>query len=78
MVGVPVGDGDAGIQDRPLLRVDPCRRDPHRQTISVDAALPATLGEIVVMIGTDQRQVADIGVTAVVPGDHMMPFTPLG
>ena len=41
-------------------------------------ALPAALGELVVVVGADQGQVGDVGVAAVVPGDHMMPFAPLG
>ena len=61
-----------------MLSVDPLRGDPDRETVGVDPALPAALGELVVVVGADQGQVGEVGGAAVVPGDHMMPFAPLG
>jgi hypothetical protein len=50
---------DSGVELGSLFRVDPARRYPFRQTGSVDAAHPASLQEMGVVISAEQGQVAN-------------------
>jgi hypothetical protein len=58
---------DAGVELGSLILVDPPRRYPFRQPITVDAAGPALLQKVGVVVATEQGQVVQISKSAVDP-----------
>ena len=55
---------DAGVDVGLLILVDPPRWDPFRQPLSIDAAAPAFLCEVGVVVSAEQGHVVKIGKAA--------------
>jgi hypothetical protein len=50
---------DAGVDVGVLIVVDPAGWDPFREPVGVDAAGPAFLQEVGVVVSAEQRQIAN-------------------
>ena len=57
---------DAGVDVGLLILVDPAGRDPFGESVGVDAAAPAFLQEVGVVIPTEQGEIASTSLN--VPG----------
>ena len=69
---------DAGVHVGSLVVVDPPGWDPFRQTIVVDAAGPAFLEEVGVVVSAEQGEVVEVGWSAVYPVQDVMPVAVAG
>jgi hypothetical protein len=59
LLALGVEASDAGVDLRSLLLVDPPGRYPFGQSILVDAASPAFLQEVGVVVSAEQAQIAN-------------------
>ena len=73
-----VDASDAGVDVGLLISVDPPRRDPFGETVGIDAAAPAFLLEVGVVVSAEQSQVVKISKTAKDPIENVVPVAPLG
>jgi hypothetical protein len=69
---------DAGVDVGLLVVVDPAGWDPFGEPVAVDAAAPAFVQEMRVVVSAQQSQVFKVGRTAENPIHNMMPVAPLG
>ena len=67
---------DAGVDVGLLILVDPPRWDPFRQPLSIDAAAPAFLCEVGVVVSAEQGHVVKIGKPAEDPIQDVVPVAP--
>ena len=67
---------DAGVDVGLLILVDPPRWDPFGQPVGVDAAAPAFLCEVGVVVSAEQGHVVKIGKAAEDPIQDVMPVAP--
>ena len=68
-----VDASDAGVDVGLLILVDPPRWDPFGQPVGVDAAAPAFLCEVGVVVSAEQGQVVKIGKPAEDPIQDVVP-----
>ena len=69
---------DAGVGVELLVVVDPAGWDPFGEPVAVDAAAPAFVQEMRVVVSAQQSQVFKIGGAVENPIHNMMPVAPLG
>jgi len=68
---------DAGVDVWLLVAVDPAGRDPLGQPVGVDAAAPAFLQEMSVVISAEQSEIVKISGTAQDPVLDVVSVAPL-
>ena len=68
-----VDASDAGVDVGLLILVDPAGWDPFRQSLSIDAAAPAFLCEVGVVVSAEQGQIVKIGKPAEDPIQDVVP-----
>jgi hypothetical protein len=64
---------DSGVDVGLLILVDPPLWDPFRQPLSIDAAAPAFLCEVGVVVSAEQGQIVKIGKAAEDPIQDVVP-----
>ena len=69
---------DAGVDVGLLILVDPAGWDPFGEPVDIDAAGPAFLQEVGVVIPTEQGQIVKIGWAAEDPIQNVVPVAPVG
>jgi len=69
---------DAGIDVGLLILVDPAGWDPCGEPVSVDAAAPAFLQKVGVVVSAEQGEIVKIGWAAENPIQNVVPVAPLG
>ena len=69
---------DAGVDVGLLILVDPSGRDPFGEPVGVDAAGPAFLQEMGVVVSAEQGQIVKIGWAAEDPIQDVVSVAPLG
>ena len=67
---------DSGVDDRFLITIDGSGWGPFRDSVGVDAAGPASAGEVVMVIAAEQSQIIHIRFAAINPRDEVMSFAP--
>ena len=67
---------DAGVEVGLLILVDPFWWCPFGQPVGVDAAGPAFLEEVGVVVSAEQSQVVQVGGSAQDPVEDVMPVAP--
>ena len=68
---------DAGVEVGLLILVDPFWWCPFGQPVGVDAAGPAFLEEVGVVVSAEQGQVVQVGVAAEYPVHNVVAVAPL-
>ena len=69
---------DAGVDVGLLILVDPSGWDPFGEPVSVDAAAPALLQKVGVVVSAEQGEIVKIGWAAEDPVQNVVPVAPLG